>query len=106
MLETIEKTNVIVWLCTPALRLLTDTFVLGGCCLVASRVLVFCNPARLLSPWDFPGKNTGVGCHFPLQGIFLTQGLNPCLLHWQADALPLSYLGNLDLEIGPLKRSN
>ena len=31
---------------------------------------------RLLCPWDFPGKNTGVGCHFLLQGIFLTQGLN------------------------------
>ena len=30
---------------------------------------------------EFPGKNTGVGCHFLLQGIFLTQGLNPCLLH-------------------------
>ena len=34
-------------------------------------------PARLLHPWDFPGKNTGVGCHSLLQGIFLTQGLNP-----------------------------
>ena len=29
----------------------------------------------LLCPWDFPGKNTGVGCHFLLQGIFSTQGL-------------------------------
>ena len=56
-------------------------------------------PIRLLSPWDFPGKNTGVGCHFPLQGIFLTQGLNPCLLHWQADSLPLSYLGNTSYPI-------
>ena len=37
-----------------------------------------------LCPWDFPGKNTGVGCHFLLQ-IFLTQGLKPHLLHWQAD---------------------
>ena len=27
-------------------------------------------PTRLLCPWDFPGKNTGVGCHFLLQGIF------------------------------------
>ena len=31
-------------------------------------------------PWDFSGKNTGVGCHFLLQGIFLTQGLNLSLL--------------------------
>ena len=30
-------------------------------------------PARLLHPWDFPGKITGVGCHFLLQGIFPTQ---------------------------------
>ena len=37
-------------------------------------------PARLLSPWDFPGKNSGVGCHFLLQEIFLTQGSNLCLL--------------------------
>ena len=36
------------------------------------------------------GKNTGVGCHDFLQGIFLTQGMNPCLLHWQADSLPLT----------------
>ena len=38
-------------------------------------------PARLLCPWDFPDKNTGVGCLAFLQGIFLTQGLNPGLLH-------------------------
>ena len=37
--------------------------------------------SQLLSPWDFLGKNTGVGCHFLHQGIFLTLGLNPCLLH-------------------------
>ena len=42
---------------------------------------------RLLCPWDFPGKNTGVGYHFLLQVTFLTQGSNrlQCLLHWQAD---------------------
>ena len=46
-------------------------------------------PTRLLRPWDFPGKNTGVGCQFPLQGILLSQGWNLCLLigrqilyHW------------------------
>ena len=50
--------------------------------------------ARLLCPWDFPGKNTGVGCHFLLQGIFLTWGLNPRLLLWQVDSLPLSHLGS------------
>ena len=35
----------------------------------------------LFCPWDFPGKNTGVGCHFLVQEIFLTQGLNPDLPH-------------------------
>ena len=35
---------------------------------------------RLLYPWDFPGKNTGVGSHFLLQGIFLTQESNTCVL--------------------------
>ena len=39
-------------------------------------------------PWNFPGKNTGVGCHFLLQRIFLNQGSNRGLLHWQADSLP------------------
>ena len=45
-------------------------------------------PARLLCPWDFPSKNTGVGCHFPLQGIFPTQESNLHLLHWQVCSLP------------------
>ena len=45
----------------------------------------------LLCPWDFPGKNTEVGCHFFLQGIFPTQRWKLCLLHWQADSLPLSH---------------
>ena len=52
-------------------------------------------PTRLLCPWDFPGKHTGVGCHFLLQGILLSQGLNPCLLHWQEDSLPLNHLGSI-----------
>ena len=37
-------------------------------------------PAWLLCLWNFPGKNTRVGCRFLLQGIFPTQGLNPRLL--------------------------
>ena len=36
-------------------------------------------PTRLFHPWDFPGKSTGVGCHFLLQEIFPTQGSNPGL---------------------------
>ena len=49
-------------------------------------------PIRLLCPWDFPGKNTGVGCPAFLQGIFLTKGLNIhllCLLNWQEGSLSL-----------------
>ena len=58
-------------------------------------------PARLLCPWNFPGKNTGVGYHFLLQRIFPTQGSNPCLLHllhWQLDSLPLAPPGKPQLD--------
>ena len=51
-------------------------------------------PPKPLCPWDFPGKNTGVGCHL-LQGIFPTQGLNPNLLHllhWQEGSLKSALL--------------
>ena len=59
-------------------------------------VTVWTVAARLLCPWDFPGKNTGVGCHFLFQGIFPTPGWNPHLLQlllWRADALPVCHLG-------------
>ena len=42
--------------------------------------------------WNFPGKNTGVGYHFLLQGIFLTQGSNLHFLHQQVDSLPKHHL--------------
>ena len=51
-------------------------------------------PTRYLYPWDFLGKNTGVGYHFLLQGISLGQGLNLRPLHWQADSLPRSHQGS------------
>ena len=50
-------------------------------------------PMRILFPWDFPGKSTGVGCHFLLQGIFLTQGLNPGPLHCRQTFYPLKPSG-------------
>ena len=50
-------------------------------------------PFRLLCPWDFPGKNTGVGCHSLLQGIFLTQGLNLGLLRCREILYCLSHQG-------------
>ena len=51
------------------------------------------------TPWDCvygdsPGKNTGVGCHAHLQGIFPTQGLNPGLLHYGQSLYNLSYQGS------------
>ena len=48
-------------------------------------------PTRLLCPWDFPGKDTGVGCHFLLQGIFPTQGLNLGLPHCKQILYWVSY---------------
>ena len=56
-------------------------------------------PARLLCPRDSPGENTGAGGHALLQGVFLTQGSNPHLLHWQACCLLLSHLGIMLSEI-------
>ena len=49
-------------------------------------------PTRLLCPWDFPGHNTGVGCHALLQGIFMTQGSNPGRWHCRQILYCLSYL--------------
>ena len=52
-------------------------------------------PTMLLRPWAFPSKSTGVGCHFLLQGIFLTQGLNPGLPHCRQMLYHLSHQGSL-----------
>ena len=72
------------------------------CCVLITCVQLFGIPwtTRLLCLWDFPDKNTGMGCHVLLQGIFLTQGLNPHLLnllhcrwilyHWTFREAPLS----------------
>ena len=48
----------------------------------------------ILHPWDFPGKSTRVGCHFLLQGIFPTQGLNPGLSHCRQMLYHLSHQGS------------
>ena len=57
-------------------------------------------PDRLLCPWNSPGKNTGVGCHFLLQGIFTTQGLNPGLLHCRRMPYHLSHQGSQYRNLG------
>ena len=66
-----------------------------------SRVRLFrhrgLEPAGLLCPWNSPGKNTGMGCHFLLQEIFSTQGPTLYLMQllpWQADSLPLYHMGS------------
>ena len=51
-------------------------------------------PTRLLCPWDFPGRNTGVGCHFLLQSIFPNQGWNPGLLYCRPILYRLSHQGS------------
>jgi len=50
--------------------------------------------ARPPCPWDSPGKNTGVGCHALLQGIFATQGYNPGLPHCRRILYHLSHQGS------------
>ena len=62
---------------------------------VAQVCPILCDPMDcLLCPWNFPGKNTGVGCHSLLQGIFLTQGLNPGLLHCRQTPYHLRHQGS------------
>ena len=69
---------------------------MGVCILSRFSRVQLCDPMDgspwLFCPWNSPGKNTGVGYHALLQGIFLTLALNPNLLHlqhWQAGSLPL-----------------
>ena len=49
-------------------------------------------PARVLCPWNFPGKNTGVGCHFPLRGSSWPRDQTLIFLNWQVGSLPLRHL--------------
>ena len=80
---------------------LLSTYSLGFCS-VASLVSTLCDPrdcsptppSRLLCPWASPGKNTGVGCHALLQGIFPTQDSNMHLLHCRQILYPMSHPGS------------
>ena len=60
--------------------------------LFATSWIVACT--KLLHPWDFQGKSTGVGCHFLLQGMFPTQGSNPGLSHCRQTLYCLSHQGS------------
>ena len=95
-----------LWLpsCVLIIKALCSCSVPQSCLTLRPRGL---QPTRLLCLWGFLGKNTGVGCHFLLQGIFSTQGSNPRLLrllHWHVDSLLLGHLGGLWLpRLGYLK---
>ena len=70
------------------------------CCLVTKSCPTLCDPvdykpAMQLCPWDFLGKNSGVGCYFLLQGIFPMQGIQLRSPTLRADALPSEPLGKL-----------
>ena len=54
-------------------------------------------PTRFLCPWNSPGKNTGVGCHSLLQGVFPIQALNPSLPHLRQILDCLSHQGSPDI---------
>ena len=89
--------DVIGYVLTPCLVILIANVSNAGAKLL-QLCLTLCDPMDCSPPgfsihWDSPGKNTGVGCQFLLQEIFLTQGSNPCLLsllRWQASSLPLA----------------
>ena len=77
-------------------------------CSVPQKCLTLCNPMNYSlpgGPSNSPGKNTGVGRHFLLQGIFLMQGSNLHLLHWQADSLPRGHMGSPKGAICPAQNS-
>ena len=59
-----------------------------------SHVQLFATPWTIYSPWNSPGKNTGVGSLSLLQGIFLTQGSNSSLLHCRRILYQLSHKGS------------
>ena len=68
----------------------------SSCCLAAQSCPTLWDPMDCSLPGFsvhgiLQARNTGVGCHFLLQGIFPTQGSDPLLLHWQVDSLPLSH---------------
>ena len=72
--------------------------------LVTQSCLTPCDPMHCSPPGfsvhgDSPGKNIGVGCHALLQGIFLTQGLNPGLLHCRKILYHLSHHAHRNYEV-------
>ena len=78
------------------------------CCCLVHKLYLFCDLRDCSPPVSSvhglsQARMLEVGCNFLIQGIFLTQELNPCLLHWQADSLLLSHLGSLYLTLANRK---
>ena len=100
------------WTCRSSAQSLFSSVydVLPGCLSVSKFPLLirtFVVVVQLL--WDSPGKNTGVGCHFLLQGIFLTQGSNWCLLlgrpilyHWDTWEAFYKDTSHIELQVYPI----
>ena len=65
---------------------------------VAQSCPTLCDPMDCSLPWDFPGNSTGVDCHFLLQGVFPTQGLNPGLPHCRQTLYCLSHQGSPNIK--------
>ena len=79
-------------------KLLVSDNIPADCCFVDKSCFTLTDPKDFSLPGSsvhgiFPGKHIGVGCHFLLQGIFLTQGSNTSLLQWLVDSLQLSHQG-------------
>ena len=86
-------------------RLRIGMLLLEGCCLVAKLCPTLCDLMGYSPPGSSVQGTSQARIHALLQGIFLTQGMNLCLLHWQVGSLPLSHLrgwwyqnGNRDIE--------
>ena len=77
------ETNIMLYVCYPY-------FVTQSCLTLCDPM--DCQPAKLLCPWNSPGKNTGVHCHSLLHWIFLTQGSNMGLLHHRQILYCLMYI--------------
>ena len=83
--------------------IITKLVIITSCCLAVKLCLILLQLHGLCSPPSssvheetriLPRQKYWRGCHFLFQGIFPIQGLNPGLLHWEADSLPLSYQGS------------
>ena len=89
LLARLEVTH---WQCSPRYKGRSESVI---CSVVSNSLWPYrLQPARLLCAWDSPGKNTGVGCHALLQGIFPDQRLNLSLLHCRQILYHLSHQGS------------